>query len=489
MSRINPEQTVADAGKMVKVGSTGEYQLFFNDSLKDSLGTNRLNVAPDGIAILTAHLSPENNNTRTLGTIDRKWKNIFLSGYLSDGKNANYGLTLPDTTSFNANKQLATQEEVDNLKNIGRFLSLWNASTGVATSNPPTSPYEYKTGDYFRVSNGGNRIPTGSSYVIGGTNYTTSIATLGLGDVVYYDGTSWQIQSGTGQGTVLDVQINGTSIVGVDSSPGIANIVTSNFVTKNNESQALANGIHYEWADSTNTYKADIITTTYNGNPEFEIALTKNNDTPTRNFIAPDRWQIDADIVPRSSGPHFLGGAAGNSKWKAYLQLMGSSTQTTYGLVAPDTSSFAADKTIATTDQIPHLYRHSFMFQAVLNESLCPTDVVAEVDFSIYSLNSEPYIKSTSTTISDKYNDVLTALTMYGGVFGVYWNYDEPSRPISTMIMPHYFGSENYIGILIPKPLSGTGIVMTQNMLLFGPNTSTILETVSEFDESVINDN
>ena len=112
---------------------------------------------------------------------------------------------------------------IGNLQNIGRFLSLWDASTGVATSNPPTSPYAYKTGDYFRIATGGNRIPTGSSYTTGGTNYTTSVATLGIGDVVYYDGTVWQLQSGTGNGTVVDVQANGTSVV----AAGIANVTAS----------------------------------------------------------------------------------------------------------------------------------------------------------------------------------------------------------------------------------------------------------------------
>ena len=112
------------------------------------------------------------------------------------------------------------QTQIGNLQNIGRFLSLWNASTGVATSDPPTSPYAYKTGDYFRIATSGNRIPTGSSYTTGETNYTTSVATLGIGDVVYYDGTVWQLQSGTGEGTIVDVQVNGTSVV----QSGIANI-------------------------------------------------------------------------------------------------------------------------------------------------------------------------------------------------------------------------------------------------------------------------
>lgn len=125
--------------------------------------------------------------------------------------------------------ETALSTRITNMENLGRFLSLWNATTGEATSNPPTSPYAYKTGDYFRVSVAGTRIADGSSYTIGGTNYTTSEVTLGVGDVIYYDGTNWQIQlSGTG-GNVVDVQVDGTSIV----AAGIANIQSGSIASEN----------------------------------------------------------------------------------------------------------------------------------------------------------------------------------------------------------------------------------------------------------------
>ena len=41
---------------------------------------------------------------------------------------------------------------ISHLQGIGHFLSLWNSSTGVAATNPPSSPYIYHTGDYFRVN-------------------------------------------------------------------------------------------------------------------------------------------------------------------------------------------------------------------------------------------------------------------------------------------------------------------------------------------------
>lgn len=104
-------------------------------------------------------------------------------------------------------------ERILNLQNIGRFLSMWNASTGVAESDPPSSPYQYKTGDYFRVGTTGNRIPKGASYTTGGTNYETTTEQLSTGDVFYFDGTAWRRQAGGPGGFVQDVKVDEESIV------------------------------------------------------------------------------------------------------------------------------------------------------------------------------------------------------------------------------------------------------------------------------------
>ena len=44
------------------------------------------------------------------------------------------------------------QQEIDNLKARGRFLSSWNCITGLPTTNPIENPYPYKAGDYYVVS-------------------------------------------------------------------------------------------------------------------------------------------------------------------------------------------------------------------------------------------------------------------------------------------------------------------------------------------------
>jgi len=50
------------------------------------------------------------------------------------------------------------QDQITNLQNIGRFLSIWDATTGLPTTDPTVLPYTYRTGDYYRVGKvGGGR--------------------------------------------------------------------------------------------------------------------------------------------------------------------------------------------------------------------------------------------------------------------------------------------------------------------------------------------
>lgn len=90
------------------------------------------------------------------------------------------------------------RESIENMKGVGRFLSLWNAKTGMPTSNPSGTPYEYKTGDYFRVSVVADEGET--NYQPDGTEYTGEASTvpfvgdLRVGDIFYFDGTDWLYQ-------------------------------------------------------------------------------------------------------------------------------------------------------------------------------------------------------------------------------------------------------------------------------------------------------
>lgn len=101
---------------------------------------------------------------------------------------------------------------------IGKYLSSWNCSTGLAATNPPESPYIYKTGDYFIVGTIGttNYKPSGSQYVIGQASSIVETGTVSINDTYLYDGTNWTLLK-TGS-TVTSVNGQTGAVVTIDDN-------------------------------------------------------------------------------------------------------------------------------------------------------------------------------------------------------------------------------------------------------------------------------
>lgn len=59
-------------------------------------------------------------------------------------------------SALSANMGRELQEEIDNLKARGRFLSLWNCITGLPETDPIEDPYYYKAGDYYIIGTVGS---------------------------------------------------------------------------------------------------------------------------------------------------------------------------------------------------------------------------------------------------------------------------------------------------------------------------------------------
>lgn len=148
---------------------------------------------------------------------------------------------------LSANMGYELQDQIDNLKARGRFLSLWDCITGLPATNPVEMPYSYQTGDYYIVSYsvfslledtpvydptadyavgdftvyndalyqcntaivGGeawnashwdaitdNYVPNGATYT-GAASTTTSLEEIKTNDFYWYDGTNWLLLSNT----------------------------------------------------------------------------------------------------------------------------------------------------------------------------------------------------------------------------------------------------------------------------------------------------
>ena len=118
------------------------------------------------------------------------------------------------TTAYVDTTKDGLQDQIDNLSARGRFLALWDCSTGLAMSNPPESLYTYHSGDYFivgAIASGGasNYRPTGSSYTTGVASAVVETNPVDIDDVYYYDGASWRLQTNV-QKTVSFVNIAGS---------------------------------------------------------------------------------------------------------------------------------------------------------------------------------------------------------------------------------------------------------------------------------------
>ena len=170
----------------------------------------------------------------------------------------------PTNQLVTQNTTTQMQQQINHLQTIGRFLSFWDATTGLAQTNPQTSPYVYQTGDYFRVgvvaSGGGtNYKPSGSSYTIGVASTVVETEPLTEGQVYYYDGANWALAAGG------SVAIDGATIV-FNSNNEIQAVATVN----QNPATGATNPV-YNWVGTLAEYQAQNIETLH---PDWLCCIT-----------------------------------------------------------------------------------------------------------------------------------------------------------------------------------------------------------------------
>lgn len=83
-------------------------------------------------------LYPKTNNAQDLGATSWKWRNIYMSGSLRDGNNNDYGLVLPDTTNWTADKTIATTDQLGGGITITTTTGSESISDGTNTLNVAT---------------------------------------------------------------------------------------------------------------------------------------------------------------------------------------------------------------------------------------------------------------------------------------------------------------------------------------------------------------
>lgn len=89
------------------------------------------------------------------------------------------------------------KSDVSTMKSIGRYLSVWDCTTGLPQTNPTTMPYAYQTGDYYRIGvvgdeGGTNYMPDGSSYTGQASTTVDEDSETKVNDIYIYDDNVWK---------------------------------------------------------------------------------------------------------------------------------------------------------------------------------------------------------------------------------------------------------------------------------------------------------
>lgn len=130
------------------------------------------------------------------------WIGTFTS---NSNTNTTVNITVPNVinnvTSTDTNNALSAlqwknlQDQINDLKSMWRFLSLWDATTWLPISFPLDTPYNYQTWDYYLVETvwATNYRPTWTQYTWTASS-TVETDELEVWDLYIYDGTVWLLQ-------------------------------------------------------------------------------------------------------------------------------------------------------------------------------------------------------------------------------------------------------------------------------------------------------
>jgi len=181
-------------------------------------------------------------------------------------------------TSYNV-KDTVARDNITSLSSLGKFLSLWNFTTGKPMSEgflqSGATTYNYQTGDYFRVGtfdDAGTKLqPSGSSYTHDVASTTVYTELLNAADIFFYDGSNWVVQKanriggvwGSITGTLssqtdLQTALNAKSVVSVAATGTATDSVK--YITINGTEKKIGTDIIWGNVSGTLSNQTDLQT-------------------------------------------------------------------------------------------------------------------------------------------------------------------------------------------------------------------------------------
>lgn len=292
-------------------------------------------------------ISPDQNSGSDLGSSSYQWKDLYLSGKLSDGNNANYGVALPDTTSYTENKTIATTDQIPDVS------TKMDKADPTGTGSFSLNRKENTTIGLRSVAVGYNTTASANNSFAQGNGTTASFAnahaegqsSVASGSAAHAEGfstdaTGWfshaEGNQSTASGGAAHAEGEYTTASGDDAHAEGVNTTASGSYS------------HAEGYYTTSQRKSQHVFGEYNvldnggsgeGTRGTYVEIVGNGtDLNTRSNARTLDWsgneELTGNIIVK-------GGKIGDGK------------NANYKLAIPDTTSWTADKTIATTDQIP----------------------------------------------------------------------------------------------------------------------------------------
>ena len=140
--------------------------------------------------------------------------------------------SISTTDALSAAQGKILQDQINELKSMWRFLSTWDCTTGLPTTDPVDDPYDYRIWDYYIVSAVGswtNYRPYWDTYIAWVASTTVETDIVKVNDWYLYDWQHWILQKQN------QIVINVDTALSTTSTNAVENRVITNAInTKQN---------------------------------------------------------------------------------------------------------------------------------------------------------------------------------------------------------------------------------------------------------------
>ena len=257
--------------------------------------------------IFGSNIRAQNNNSLDLGTRSIKWKDLYLAGVINKTASG-YGLAIPDTSSYTANKTIATTDQIPSVSYPVTSVTLGGSSVMSGTvAELPAYPV----------------VPTNVSSFNNDSGYITSSALSGYATETWVGSQGYLVSSDISNMMTID---------------------TAQTITANKTLQA---GIYIKGQVSGETAKDLIGMFSASHSTHAKDIFIGDGTTSS----SPKLWLYAPQIASNADNTTDLGDSSHAFK-DLYLAGIINKASSGYGLAIPSTAGYTANKTIATTSDI-----------------------------------------------------------------------------------------------------------------------------------------